>query len=972
MSTREYKYDAFISYRHAPLDLFVAEKLHKMLENFKVPRLASDELKKQGKDTVKRSISRVFRDRDELPLSSNLSDTIEEALAHSEFLIVICSPRTKESLWVQKEISMFVAMHGREKVLAVLIEGEPDESFPEQLTKEEIAFVRLDGTKEIQQKTIEPLAADVRGKNKKEVEKKLKEELLRLVAPILGCEYDDLKQRHRERRFKRMLTASLVAAGVFLVFGGVSLVMALQIRAQSQIITRQYEDILKRQSISMANMSQSLLKEGDRIAAILVAQEALSEESGYTEQAQQALADALYVYDSETHLAAMHSLKMDGIIEYVEVSPDKKLLLAVDSAGNVKVWNVTAGSEIFSVDATADFTLLDYDGRFGFVDDFHIFAQTEQGIAVYNIANGTEKYHIKQVGSCYVKANAEAKIIVVCDMETFAVYDAVTGTELARYGEEKDWDWLETMTMNPDGTLLAAEVDLPNNDRALVVIDLEKQQIVLERMLVDENIRNMVFGTDGKLAVITVQGELLDYENYEYLVQMFDPDKAQEGNAEPLWERAFGGQVLSELIPHEEAGQLIIQKYDSMEGVDWNDGTTIATIELDNEIVGASVLSETSIMLMGRDGISCNWNPETGFGYISDGFFKASSDNLKQMWRSAASFALLSHQSNCVTVYGIPQKENIATLYSFENFIQDVIVSKYKDRCLVKMYIGDDVQNVFLFDVKERKILQEYQFDTQMYEICFAGENDEYIAAVSDTELSLYDSNGTLRECYTLDGYVDNVFGVDETGTKMVLAIDDRIEQINLTTGEVLLSHSVDINNVSHYFAIGKKQEICVVLETTSGTMTSYDFATMQPKRSVEANVAFITSAFMDETEQFLFVSYLDNTLEVYDSRTLMLLHTYTEFVSNMDKCVAVPQQDAFLLYGLTDGYLCSRDNFESKAFIPGAGAISVDGQVVFTIVGNDLMKVPVLSVEQLLDEAEKQLDGRTLSDEERKKYNLD
>lgn len=75
MSRKEFKYDAFISYRHAELDSFVAELLHKQLESFKVPRLADKEIKETGKQGIKR----VFRDKDELPLAGNLSAPITEA-----------------------------------------------------------------------------------------------------------------------------------------------------------------------------------------------------------------------------------------------------------------------------------------------------------------------------------------------------------------------------------------------------------------------------------------------------------------------------------------------------------------------------------------------------------------------------------------------------------------------------------------------------------------------------------------------------------------------------------------------------------------------------------------------------------------------------------------------------------------------------------------------------------------------------
>ena len=42
---REYKYDAFISYRHVEPDQSIAKELHRMIESFKPPK----ELYKTGK-----------------------------------------------------------------------------------------------------------------------------------------------------------------------------------------------------------------------------------------------------------------------------------------------------------------------------------------------------------------------------------------------------------------------------------------------------------------------------------------------------------------------------------------------------------------------------------------------------------------------------------------------------------------------------------------------------------------------------------------------------------------------------------------------------------------------------------------------------------------------------------------------------------------------------------------------------------
>ena len=203
-----YTYDAFISYRHTEPDKSVAERLHRLLETFKIPKSIL-------KNTNKKKIQRVFRDRDELHTSSNLADNISAALESSEYLIVICSPRTPQSQWVLKEIETFKKLHGQDKILALLIEGEPKDSFPEQLR-----FVKevktLEGGSVIESTVeVEPLAADIRAATEKEMFKKLKTEVLRLLAPMLNCTYDDLKQRHKERLVKTILTASISISAFF-------------------------------------------------------------------------------------------------------------------------------------------------------------------------------------------------------------------------------------------------------------------------------------------------------------------------------------------------------------------------------------------------------------------------------------------------------------------------------------------------------------------------------------------------------------------------------------------------------------------------------------------------------------------------------------------------------------------------------------------------------------------------------------
>ncbi|MCH5343033.1 MAG: toll/interleukin-1 receptor domain-containing protein [Acetatifactor sp.] len=314
------RYDAFISYRHSDLDMYIAKKIHKGLETFKVPRPVA---KKSGK----KSIKRVFRDQEELPIGSDLGENIEGALRGSEFLLVICSPRTPESYWVQKEIETFIQMHGREHVLAILIEGEPDQSFPQQI------LVNEEGN------PVEPLAADVRGRSRKEIDRKLRTKLMRLAAPILHCSYDDLRQRHRERRMRKMMSVAAGVAVLGLAFGVYSAYNAAMIR-------RNYQEKQINQSKYLAQTSLELFRYGDRQSAVLVALEALPSEGNdrpYVASAQYALSEALRSYDTGNVIGMDRSLAHDQPVASFCFDVSGERLVSIDRGQYIYVWNLNTG-----------------------------------------------------------------------------------------------------------------------------------------------------------------------------------------------------------------------------------------------------------------------------------------------------------------------------------------------------------------------------------------------------------------------------------------------------------------------------------------------------------------------------------------------------------------------------------------------------------------------------------------------------
>jgi tetratricopeptide (TPR) repeat protein len=164
----------------------------------------------------------VFRDRDELPTASNLGDAINDALAGSAFLIVICSPDAARSRWVEQEIRTFKQLHGEDRILCLIVDGEPNagdkpehrqiECFPAALR------FRMGADGELTQDRTEPIAADVRAGNDTKADAKLK-----LAAGLLGVGFDDLKQREQQRKQKRLLAVTAIAVMLLVVMAGLTI-----------------------------------------------------------------------------------------------------------------------------------------------------------------------------------------------------------------------------------------------------------------------------------------------------------------------------------------------------------------------------------------------------------------------------------------------------------------------------------------------------------------------------------------------------------------------------------------------------------------------------------------------------------------------------------------------------------------------------------------------------------------------------
>ena len=204
MDSRQ-RYKAFISYSHR--DRKTAEWLHRAIESYRAPRgLGGGEA-----DAAARTLRPVFRDRVELSASSDLSETIRDVLDRSDALIVLCSPFSAASRWVDQEIAHFLRNGGLERVICVIAPGTPAAA---QLTE-----VLPPALRAALPENVEPLAVDLRPNADGRRLARLK-----IAAKLLNVSLDRLVQRDARRRLQVMTAATAAATAVALGMGAMTVV----------------------------------------------------------------------------------------------------------------------------------------------------------------------------------------------------------------------------------------------------------------------------------------------------------------------------------------------------------------------------------------------------------------------------------------------------------------------------------------------------------------------------------------------------------------------------------------------------------------------------------------------------------------------------------------------------------------------------------------------------------------------------
>ena len=210
-----FKYRVFISYSHTDTDW--AKWLHRGLEGFRIDKDLVGRETSTG--TIPPALRPVFRDRDEFTAGHTLTEQTIAALDASAALIVICSPSSAKSQYVNEEVRIFRSRLSGRPVTPLIVAGKPGdpehECFPPALR------FKLDSKGRIIKKCVEVLAADAREEGDgKDLA------LAKVIAGLLGLSSDDVfrraeRERHAAARRRRRLQALFGILALLLVLGAI-------------------------------------------------------------------------------------------------------------------------------------------------------------------------------------------------------------------------------------------------------------------------------------------------------------------------------------------------------------------------------------------------------------------------------------------------------------------------------------------------------------------------------------------------------------------------------------------------------------------------------------------------------------------------------------------------------------------------------------------------------------------------------
>ena len=387
------KYFAFISYKRE--DEEWALWLQHEMEHYHLPTSFN------GREDVRQNLRPVFRDIDELA-AGNLPAQIQQALVNSQNLIVVCSPLSAASSWVNQEIETFISLGKTEQIFPFIVDGNsPRDYYPP-------AILALP-------KNSERLGGDATKQGRDMA-------FVKVVAGMLGLGFDTLwnryeKEKNEEERKQREDRNKLLIA-------------------QSRFVAEK--------AMSIAEQDSYLAR---LLAVEVLPKDLENPDKPYTVEAERALRT---VSTKNNFVLVGHTDRVNSS----SFSRDGKLIVSASSDKTVRIWSVSTGQILRILKGhskSVNFATFSPDGY------YVVSASHDKTLILWDVVSGLPI--ISFIGHSnyvtYVSFSPNGKQIVSASGDkTLIIWDVETGNIIKRL--EGHTDTINSVVYSPSGEFLVS------------------------------------------------------------------------------------------------------------------------------------------------------------------------------------------------------------------------------------------------------------------------------------------------------------------------------------------------------------------------------------------------------------------------------------------------------------------------------------------------------------------------------------
>ena len=926
------KYFAFISYKRE--DEKWAIKLKRTLEYYRLPSSLN------GKNLPK-NMRYVFRDIEEMK-SGDLSEQIKDALAKSQNLIVICSPRAHaEPYWINKEIHQFVEFGKTKKIHPFIVEG-----FPHTKNKDEECFpsalLELTGEQERIGGNINEGGYDFAA--------------VKLIAGMLDIENRDLWDVYRKEKKKKRLTWVCIITLLFAVVIGV----AAWIWNQNNLLKEKDWKIMESQSRFVSEKASELIENGDSYLASLLALNILpkdldNQNRPYTPEAERLLRSAV---NMECYTLCREDSRD---IPFFDCSSDGQHVITSSHGDSAKIWNLKTGQCV----------------------------QEMQNKPIYYASFSlNQKYILTIVGNGQSDSNSieESKDLFVMDAYTGKCVKKLKGHSKSVSCAEF-YDNKHIVSTAGDGTIRIWDVE---SEKCIKTINTGKFRIInypnIGNLSKPDTPRTISISSDGKrlitnygdntfeiwdlqrgLCVDSINGHSEGINSIKYCPSEKLIASCGYDNIIKIWD-ANTYSCIRDLVGHTSVvydigwnkdNKTIVSASNDSTVRMWNVETGICEkkLKLDASIYRVSFVPNSNKIVMALgDGSIRIWNykiKET-IDIIdsltrtnSTVYFERRPYSTWHLYSAAISpngQCVIKDDKNDVRVWDIMSKKILFTLkntyhvktVSYSNDGSRIITTTYNngaDQCNIKLWDSKNSSLIHTINIEINKGFSDRLGDAILY--------DDKVIAIADSTIGIWDiQTGTMIKsipCQKILNYWQMCTVTYSPNNNCVAVITDygeSVSVIDVGTGTrkfLLTGHNKDINLVTF-----NPDENNIITASSDGTIIIWDSKSGKMISKLGENYDGVNSISFGKNGQDIIASYDDGYIRIWDLKEKGCICEIEEKGKRM---------------------------IRAKVYNQSVVALSDDGKI---------FKWPFQPLQTLIDETSERFKNRQLSLEEREKYYLE